>query len=395
MRTLYPAIRFAFPTLISISLLAVPSASPQAADSTFRASTEAGVETALLPTLYPSSHAANLLVLRNGDVLCFWFSGTWEGDSDVGIVVSRLPKGSATWQTPILIDRQEGKSYQNPVPFQDAHGRIWLFHTSQSAGKGQADSQILETWSDDEGRTWTKPEVAFAQPGSYDRQPIITMDDGAWMLPMYYTPSAGITKGADTNYSAIQISKDSGKTWRECRIPKSDGLVQPSVVKLGAHSYIAFLRSRYADWIYRSTSSDGCAWTAPVPTKLPNNNASIQAARLKDGHLVIAFNNSSAPPGVRKPQTAPRMPLSVALSKDNGKTWIAVRDIETGDAGSGGGEHFPKRAGRDEFSYPSILQVPGGKILIAYTYRREAIKAAEFSEDWLEHGHSSGKYTPR
>jgi predicted neuraminidase len=37
--------------------------------------------TAYLDQLYPSAHAANLLLLDNGDVLCFWFSGTLEGAS--------------------------------------------------------------------------------------------------------------------------------------------------------------------------------------------------------------------------------------------------------------------------------------------------------------------------
>ena len=138
-----------------LALQSLASGAAQVTDATFHASADPGLETAILPTLYPSSHAANLLVLRNGDVLCFWFSGTWEGESGVGIVVSRLPKGSQTWQTPILIDREDGKSFQNPVPFEDSHGRIWLFHTSQSAGKGQADAQVLKVWSDDGGHTWS------------------------------------------------------------------------------------------------------------------------------------------------------------------------------------------------------------------------------------------------
>ncbi len=365
-----------------------------AGDPTFRLDSSTGIETAILPTLFASSHASNLLGLKNGDVLCFWFSGTWEGDSDVGIVVSRLPKGSDTWEKPILIDRQDGKSFQNPVPFQDAHGRIWLFHTSQSAGKGQADSQVLKAYSDDGGKTWSKPEVLFAQPGSYIRQPVVVMDDGSWLLPMYYTPSAGITNGATSNYSAIKISGDSGKTWRECPIPESSGLVQPNVIKIETKSYVAFFRSRFADWIYRSTSSDGCHWEAPTPTQLPNNNSSMQATRLKSGDLVMVFNNSSGPSSEHKPQTGPRIPLSVALSHDNGKTWISVRDLEVGDPNSSGKSHFPEHSARDEYSYPSIVQLPDGKILSAYTYRRIAIKAALFSTPWIEHGTTTGKFKP-
>jgi hypothetical protein len=47
---------------------------------------------------------------------------------------------------------------------------------------------------------------------------------------------------------------------------------------------------------------------------LPNNNTSVQARRLVDVHLVMAFNNSIAGGKSRKPGTANRFPLSVALS---------------------------------------------------------------------------------
>lgn len=355
-----------------------------------------GIKSTLLPTLYRSSHAANLIVLKNGDVLCFWFSGTWEGQSDVGIVSSRLPKGSQTWQKTVLIDRKRGRSFQNPVPFQAPDGKLWLFHTSQAAGKGQANAKVLELSSDDNGHTWSKPKPLFTQPGSFTRQPLVITSDGRWLLPMYVTPSAGIVKGAASNYPIVQVSKDSGKTWHECRIPDSNGLVQPNIIKLKAHSYIAFFRSRFADWIYKSTSSNGCTWSPPVPTSLPNNNSSIQAVRLKNGDLVMAFNNSRGPMGKRKPQTARRWPLSVALSKDNGKTWSYVRDIERGYGREQRSEGLPKEKdlGREAFSYPSIVQLPNGNILVAYTYRREAIKVVEFPETWIEHGSTDGFYKP-
>lgn len=378
--------------LLSLGTLSIARAEEMPASATFSKDQALGIDEAMLPVLYPSSHAANLLVLNNGDVLCVWFSGTAEGQSNVGIVLSRLPKGSRTWQKTLLVDREEGKSYQNPVLFQQPSGRVWIFHTTQTAGKGQADANVLEVYSDDNGKTWTKPKVLFSAPGSFTRQPVVVMPDGAWMLPLFYTPSEGITNGAENNYSTTKITSDQGKTWRECRIPHSEGLVHPNVIKLTDHSYVVFLRSRYADWIYRATSPDGCEWTVPAKTTLPNNNASIQATRLRNGDIVMAFDNSSGPENEHKPRTAPRVPLSVAISRDEGKTWVAVRDIESGDKGSTGEEHFPGSKSRDEFSYPSIVQLPNGNILVAYTYRRLSIKAVEFPEKWIEAGTTTGKY---
>jgi predicted neuraminidase len=386
-----------FTALMSVSTSGVAqtvkASDDVALSSTFQ-QVEPGLEAAMLPALYASSHAANLVLLKNGDLLCFWFSGTWEGESKVGIVMSRLPKGSQTWQQTMLIDNEEGKSFQNPVGFEDKSGRLWLFHSSQNANEGQANAVVMELWSDDHGKTWSKPQVAFSKPGAFTRQPVVVMDDGAWLLPMFYTPTAGIAKGAETHYSVMEISSDSGKHWRECRVPGSEGLVHPSVVKVGKNAYVGFFRSRFADWVYRATSSDGCTWTTPEKTELPNNNASIQVTRLKDGHLAIAFNNSSGPEGPKVGKTGPRVPLSVALSEDNGVTWTAVRDLERGEAGSNGEKHFPAREGRDEYSYPAIIQIADGKLVVAYTYRRTGIKAVEFREDWIKGGTSNGKFQP-
>ncbi|HEY0265035.1 MAG TPA: sialidase family protein [Granulicella sp.] len=385
---------FLIATLSSASVACAQKVSlePDAWTPTFKADAQrAGLESAYLPRLFPSSHASNLLLLRNGDLLCFWFSGVDEGQSDVGIVVSRLPKGSDTWQTPILIDHDPTKSYQNPVPFEAPDGTIWLLHTQQSAGKGQADAQILKTVSHDGGKTWNKQTVLFPKAGAYDRQPIIISDKGEWLLPIYYSTSSGITNGADTNYSAVEVSNDHGKTWQQHDVPKSEGLVQMSIVKLAPHKYVAFFRSRYADHIFRSTSTDGLAWTEPQPTDLPNNNASIQAALLKDGNIVMAFDNTSGHKPGHTLQTGARAPLSLGLSSDEGLHWQHVRDLEVHDAQFTVSDDSVRH---EEYSYPSVLQMPDGKIIASYTFRRIGIKAARLDESWIVQGSTEGEYKP-
>jgi predicted neuraminidase len=361
-----------------------PLGSP--ADGQFRPSALPGIEETYLTPVFASSHAANLLMLKSGDLLCVWFSGSREGDSDVGIMMARLPKGSKQWSEPQRIDHHPGESYQNPVLFQAPNGALWLIHTTQPAGQGQANAKVLVTKSADDGKTWTTPAVLFDQPGAFVRQPLVTMSNGDWMLPMYFTPSRGITKGAETNYSVIKISGDQGTNWKDCAIPDSNGYVQPNVVRLQNGRYLAFFRSRYADYIYKSTSNGDCTWTAPQKTQLPNNNSSIQVAKLANGHLVIAFNNVRAVVTKGKPQTGPRKPLSVALSEDGGETWGWVRDLETGIPSVG------DESRREEYSYPSILQAADGRINVAYTYRRFTIKIVRFDENWLKIGTTTGTF---
>ena len=78
-------------------------------------------------------------------------------------------------------------------------------------------------------------------------------------------------------------------------MPKSVGCVHMCVTPLDDGSLLALYRSRWADCIYESRSSDGGrSWSAPAPTALPNNNSSIQATRLVNGHLALVFNDCNA-----------------------------------------------------------------------------------------------------
>jgi predicted neuraminidase len=345
-----------------------------------------GAREAYLPIIEPSSHASNLLALPDGDILDFWFGGTWEGNSDVSIIMSRLDHKTDVWSLPKVLASRPGWSNQNPVPFRTPTGKLLLFFTSQKAHGGETTSTIYEMTSGNDGRTWTQPKLEFPTPGSYDRQHIVVSGD-EWLFPIYIAAGFGIGRNSQNDRSIVEISQNSGATWKACRIPGMGGLVQMNIVKSPPNEFLAFFRSRYADWVYESRSSDGCHWSAPVATCLPNNNASIQAVRLKDGHLVMAFNNTQADTRGGEPRSASRAILSVALSADNGKTWPWVRDVQSGPTPP----EF--RPGEDlEYSYPSIIQSPNGMLQMSFTFRRETIKYLSFSEDWIKHGRTAGVF---
>ena len=78
---------------------------------------------------------------------------------------------------------------------------------------------------------------------------------------------------------------------------------------------------------------------------------------------------------------APRAPLTLALSADDGRTWPLRRDLETGDG------YCLTNNSRDglnrELSYPSITQTPTA-LHVAYTHHRRTIKHIRLDGDWLK-----------
>jgi predicted neuraminidase len=368
-------------------------------DGKIRPSSVPGLQIAYLPIVFPSSHSSNLLNLSNGDLLCAYYSGRWEGKSDLAIVISRLSKGSDQWTKPEVVAQQAGIAFENPVLFEQSAGVLWLFYTSQAADAGQTKAEIFYRTSHDNGKSWSGGAVLFAKAGSFGRQRLV-VSGNEWFFPIYYTPRSD----AD-HYSSVQISTDNGNHWRECAVADSNGLVQPDLVEVSPRHFTLFFRSRFADWVYVSHSENGCSWTTPRPTQIPNNNSSIQVTGLRNGHLVMTFNNIQATTTRGKPTDYARFPMSVALSVDGGQTWPWVRDVDIGQDVPQ--EKVPTTmAGVDvsdeqkaffqhlfDYSYPSIIETPDGIIHMSYTFRRRTIKYASFNESWIKGAGTLGLFT--
>lgn len=373
---------------------------------------------ALLPNHCVQSHASNIMPLENGDFLCVWFAGSQEGVADISIYISRLNKGESEWTEPVKISDDSTRSEQNPILFPAPDGRLWLLYTAQKSGN-QDTAIVRYRISADNGYTWGEIQTLFDTPGTFIRQPIVVLNNGEWIIPIFY---CRVTPGrkwvGDDDTSAVKISADCGRTWTEYQVPNSTGCVHMNIDKLEDGTLLALYRSRWADNVYMSRSTDnGRTWTEPVPTELPNNNSSIQFTKLNNGHLAIVFNNISAASSKERrlslydeiededdseitteaeklaveeidpnKKTAfwgtPRAPMTIAISEDNGKTWPYKRDIEVGD-GYCMTNNSKEKLNR-EYSYPSIKQTSDGKIHITFTYFRQTIKYVQVTEEWVK-----------
>lgn len=228
-----------------------------------------------------------------------WFAGSFEGNADIHIVSSRLPKGSDRWEPVVDVSNDLHRSEQNPSLFQHPNGEIWALYTAQLdrvEGKDnmQFTSIVRRQTTRDFGRTWEEPVVLFPEEGTFCRQPIQILSNGRWIMGNWIcTDSADGLAGDPT---AFRISDDEGKTWRRVDMPRSNGRVHANVVELENGKLVAFMRSRAADNIYISHSHDfGETWSEPKPTSLPNNNSGISAVKLQSGRIAITYNPTHAP----------------------------------------------------------------------------------------------------
>ena len=369
---------------------------------------------AYLPSSCVQNHAANIMPLPGGDLGCVWFGGTQEGIPDISVYFSRLPAGQDRWSEAVRLSDDPSRSEQNPILFPAPDGRLWLLWTAQISGN-QDTAIVRRRISSDNGQSWSPIEILFDRIGTsgvFIRQPPVVLDNGDILLPIFYCngrPGEKWVGSYDT--SAVRISTDGGLSWQEYQVPDSTGCVHMAIEQLADGSLLALFRSRWADNIHASRSSDcGRTWSPPVPSVLPNNNSSSQFTVLANGHLALVFNDINAvgvterraslyddieevepaagskEPAAKPDERAafwgvPRAPMTLAISEDGGRTWPHKRNLEVGD-GYCMTNNSREQLNR-EFSYPSIKQGPDGALHVAFTYFRQAIKYVRVPEDWV------------
>ena len=348
------------------------------------------VEAMLPPGPFATAHGPALLETEAGDLLCCWFAGTYEGSADCHVILSRLDKDSDQWSEPIDVSSDAERSEQNPGMFAAPGGEIWAMYTSQEGRRPDKDnmqftSVVKKQVSRDGGRTWSEAETIFPREGTFCRQPIQVLSNGRWIFGNWIcTDSAD---GLSGDPSVFQISDDQGKTWRQVDMPGSNGRVHPNVVELIEKDgefrghLAAFMRSREADFIYRSESFDfGDTWSVPKPTPLPNNNSSISAIRLNSGRVAVAYNPTCTPEPVKGKAAWPglRCPVAVALSEDGGLTFPLIRYMELGEGYMG----EENRTNNRQYEYPYIMQARDGRLHLAFAYQtRRGVKWMSFTEE--------------
>jgi predicted neuraminidase len=318
---------------------------------------------------FASSHASTIVELKDGSLLAAWFGGTEEGNPDVAIWNSRAISGpSPVWSSPRELAREPGVPCWNPVLFHTNDGRLWLYY---KFGPSPSTWTAARKHSEDEGKTWSPAEhLPAGLIGPVRTKPLVL-------------PDGTIISGSSTeSYHSwavwIERSTDGGKTWTRAGpiVPPADeikkeaneqttanatrasgpgerngttGIIQPSVVSLGGKHLRFYARStaNIARIIAADSFDDGITWHRPRPLDLPNPNSGIDAIALKDGRVVLVFNDTSTG----------RTPLNLAVSHD-GEHFMIFATLEDGPG---------------EYSYPAIIQGRSGDLYITYTWNRKSI----------------------
>jgi predicted neuraminidase len=317
----------------------------------------------------PYKHPACLADLANGDMYLVYYGGSGEYGIDTSVFGSRLKKGSSTWTAPEVIAHDPFRSAGNGVIWQSPDGLVWLFYNVRY-GETWSTTRVQFKVSKDNGQTWSDASMLLDEPGSMVRGRPIVLSNGNYLLGVYHeTGNDPEFTDADTYSFFMSFNpKEPTKGWtRLGGIKSPKGNLQPAAVELSPGHLIAYCRRagdydpKTIGYIVTSESLDGGkTWSEGKNSEFPNPNAAVDLLKLKSGNVLLIYNDSMSR----------RTPLTLALSKDGGKTWPIKKNLRDD----------PK----DDYGYPIILQSSDGNIHAIYTSgHRTIVNVAVCDEDWI------------
>ena len=306
-------------------------------------------------------HPASLTELANGDLFLAWYGGDGEYAPGTAVWGSRLNGGK--WGAPVKLAQDPFYSTGNPVVWQAPDGLVWLWYVVRP-GSTWSTSRIAVKISNDGARTWSDSSMQTFEEGTMVRGKPIVLTNGDYLLPVWKETGFDTEVVAPDTLSFFLRYDPRAKKWSEStRIHARLGALQPAVVQIDENYLVAYCRrgggygKETRGYMIRSESRDGGkSWTEGVETKLPNPNAAVDFLKLRNGHLLLVYNDSMSD----------RTPLTVAISNDHDNSYGWRRNIAEG---------------RNSFAYPYAIQTRDGKIHIIFTSdQRSVINHAVFEE---------------
>ncbi len=275
---------------------------------------------------------------KTGDLLCVFYAGY----GHVSVPNEALPNGArismcrstddgATWsEAQVVVD--------TPIDDRDAsitqlsNGDLLCVYMSYDPQRTPGTHQVFTVRSTDDGHTWSEPtRVSTPFTGNEAvSEPAREMPDGRLLLPVY-----GVDlPGGRHYYSAVLQSTDMGENWETLATIRSDEyeLSEPSLVRLPDGKLLMLIRP-VMTWC--ESTDGGKTWTEPQPLGI---NGHAPYLLLTQENILLC--------GIRHPPTTS---TSVIYSTDFGKTWSE-----------------PVLLDKVIGAYPSLLQLPDGRVLVVY-----------------------------
>jgi len=286
----------------------------------------------------PRNSEGAFVSLKDGRVLFVYthFTGGG-GDHDSAYLAGRYSADNGrTWtqEDRLIVENEGGMNVMSVSLLRLQSGEIALFYLLKNS---ERDCRPLMRRSADEGATWGPPVACITDEVGYyvmNNDRAIQLKGGRLVLPVCLHAALGPSKMDWQGMVMCYLSDDNGRTWRRSKTAQKGydaagrrvTTQEPGVVELKDGRVMMFIRASGGCQYLAYSSDGGDTWSAPAASEIKSPVSPASIKRLPStGDLLLVWNDhANVPAGLLDR----RVPLSTAVSKDDGKTWRHAKALE-------------------------------------------------------------------
>jgi len=282
----------------------------------------------------PRNSEGDFVTLKNGRILFVYshYTGASTCDHAPAYLAGRFSddKGKTWSKADFTVLENEGEMNVMSVSLlRLQNGNIALFYLRKNS---EEDCIPIMRISTDEAKTWSSPIACITDKKGYfvlNNNRVIQLKSGRLLF------AVALHESHEGNFNFFgrlfaYYSDDNGLTWHSsAEVPNPSKVIaqEPGVIEIKDGTIMMFVRASGGFQQLTFSNDKGRTWSPMVASNIRSPISPASIARIPStGDLLLVWNNNddSNPETVGK-----RTPLTVAVSKDEGKTWENVADIET------------------------------------------------------------------
>ena len=318
----------------------------------------------------PRNSEGDFITLKDGRILFIYshYTGSSANDHANAYLAGRYSSDNGeTWsEKEVKIVEQEGKMNVMSVSLlRLQNGEIAFFYLRKNS---VTDCIPYLRISKDEAKTWSNPQPCIINKVGYfvlNNNRVIQLKNGRLLFAVALHQSPGEKDATDAGRIWSYYSDDNGKSWtagEEVSNPGSVVTQEPGMVELNNGEILMFLRTRSGVQYFSYSKDKGKTWSAVEPGNIKSPCSPASITRIPStGDLLLVWNDN----GVDQKRT----PFNIAISKNEGKTWINKKILEDNPFGS--------------FCYPAVHYVNNELLLSYYNWTTLGSVIVKLDTDWM------------
>jgi len=280
----------------------------------------------------PRNSEGDFITLKGGRILFVYSHYTGDSSSDhaPAFLAGRYSEdGGKTWTTKdeIVLPNEGGMNVMSVSLLRLHNNDIALFYIRKNSTE---DCIPMMRTSGDEAKTWSDAHPIITDKRGYfvlNNHRVIQLKEGRLLMAVALHKIPGGTWKNQADLFSY-FSDDNGKTWKSgAKVPNSTEIVtqEPGVIEMNDGRIMMYIRANGGFQQLSYSSDRGETWSHIESSNIPSplSPATIEEIPGTGDWLLVWNNNDGSNPEIKDRRT----PITVAISKDQGKTWHHIKNI--------------------------------------------------------------------